>query len=119
MCMCVCDWPGLIASTREKAATHTYTYSSPMRVKYFHQIGANSFLLLVLKRYDFSNLFMNIQEAFSVHILLSYQRSRDCQIILAYFPDSEDFLTIKCSTRASFTIPLELLVTKDVVNDTL
>jgi hypothetical protein len=61
---------------------------------------------------------MNIQEAFSVHILLSYQRSRDCQIILAYFPDSEDFLAIKCSTRASFTIPLELLVTKDVVNDT-
>jgi hypothetical protein len=61
---------------------------------------------------------MNIQEAFSVHILSSYRRSRDCQIILAYFPDSEDFLTIKCSARASFTIPPELLVTKGVVNNT-
>jgi hypothetical protein len=36
-----------------------------------------------LKRYDFSKLFMNIQEAFSVLILLGYRRSHECQIISA------------------------------------
>jgi hypothetical protein len=75
--------------------------------------------MFVLKRYDFSKLFMNIQETFSLLILLGYRRSHECQIISAQFPNSEDFLTMKCSARASFTIPLELLVTKDVVNDTL
>jgi hypothetical protein len=62
---------------------------------------------------------MNIQEVFSMRILLSYECNHECQMILAYFPDSEDFLTIKCSARASFTIPPELLVTKDVGNDTV
>ena len=62
---------------------------------------------------------MNIQEAFSVRILSSYPHSHECQIILAYFPDSEGFLTIKYSARACFIIPPELLVTKGVVNNTL
>ncbi len=54
-----------------------------------------------------------------MHILLNYQRSRECQMILAFFPDGNDFLSTKCRARPSFTLPLELLVTKDVVNDTL
>jgi hypothetical protein len=56
-----------------------------------------------------------------MHILSSYQLAiNECQRILAYFPDSEKAFSLSLTAQVLFfSIPLELLVTKGVVNDTL
>jgi hypothetical protein len=64
---------------------------------------------------------MNNQKVFSMHILSSYQLViNECQTILAYSPDSEKAFSLSSIAQVLFfSIPLELLVTKGVVNDTL